>query len=124
MAACSQKVLGTIGELIVSKTLLGMKFEVFRDITDISKADLVTWKRGKFLRVQVKFYGRSEKKLHLNREKVISRKKYLYTKKDVDVIAYYFSDRDFVVFADIEAFGKKKNMTVAPIAQWIRAGRS
>lgn len=90
-----------------------MGYDVFRDITDALPVDFVVVKDNKFTRVQTKTYTETGDSVYLNREKVISRKKFLYTKEHVDVFAYYLQDKNIVVFVDIEVFGKRKNMTLS-----------
>lgn len=109
-----QKALGTAGEMVVAAALVYRGWRVSREITDSAKYDLLAFDPGGSLkRIQVKVYT-NHNGYYVNREKVISRKKFLYTKDDVDLMVYWFVDTGYIALVDIEAFGDKKNMKLLP----------
>lgn len=46
---------GNIGEMAVAKDLLRHRWEVFYELGDLSKVDLIIHRKGILLRIQVKF---------------------------------------------------------------------
>jgi Holliday junction resolvase len=108
------KNIGTRGELAVTEILMENGYTVSREISDSARYDLITDKDGELKRVQVKTTTFSPElaRVYVNREKITSGKKNLYTKSQIDQMAWYIADKNLVVLIDIEVFGDRNRMYV------------
>ena len=107
------KQLGTIGELEVAKKLIELGGEVFTNIGDCSKTDLLVMYKGRITRVQVKTCGLDSESVEMHCAKMTNGKRVRYSKEDIDVIATYCVKKDVILFASIEDFdGKSRALIV------------
>lgn len=107
------KEIGTLGELSVIKELIKNGWEVFKDVADCSKIDLIAARNESLVRIQVKTWSSSEQGfVMVERCKITSGKRITYTKKDVDVIATHVLDRNVTLYVPIEEFGSQKALSI------------
>lgn len=105
----STKTLGTIGELAVTQTILREGFEVFREVTDSSRIDLVVLAHNQFFKVQVKTTRSKNGAVSIEKNKITNRKRFSYTEKDIDVIATFVEDKNIVLFVPMSEMRERKN---------------
>ena len=99
MGYTEMKKIGAFGELQVASQLIQAGYEVFRDMTDTSKIDLIVRVEDKLVRLQIKtchlVAGGIAIKLY---KKGRMGNKIEYTSQYIDVIAYYVYDADKIVY--------------------------
>jgi hypothetical protein len=95
-----KKQMGNIGETATTLHLLKKGYPVFKELGDLSRADLITIVNDKCYKIQVKNSSRETN----NGSFTFSTHKYgpnytfQYTKDDVDIFAVYISSIDEVIF--------------------------
>lgn len=92
------KVKGNIGEIAVAKDLMLQGFEVFTELGDLSKTDLIIQKNNTLLRVQVKFINSKKGKVTISRKKSGPDYSFLYKESDFDLMAIYNPQLDKVAY--------------------------
>lgn len=107
------KSIGMLGELAVAKQLISLGYEVFQEVGDDSKIDLLVHRMGRFIRVQVKTVSSSSNGIvSVPRWKTTNGRKTFYTIDDIDVMAMYVIDRDVILYTSIGELGDGLGVTI------------
>jgi hypothetical protein len=101
------KLKGTIGHLSVAKDLTSRGYPVFTELGDTSRVDLIALVDDKPIKIQVKShtskYGRVEVSA------IGPHKSYMYSSKDIEVMALYVLDRNIIAYIPILELQDKKS---------------
>lgn len=96
------KAKGNVGELAVAKDLTLRGYNVFTELGDLSKIDLIAVKEEKLIRIQVKtMWDSSDGVVGISSRSAGPGYKYNYTSRDIDIIALYVADRDDIIYVNI-----------------------
>lgn len=102
------KHIGTIGELAVAEELMRRGWEVFTEMGDNSKIDLIANKDGLLRKIQVKTVEFSDCGwVFVRKSKITNGIRIEYLRKDIDLFAIYVMDKDAVAFVPFSKFKKK-----------------
>lgn len=86
------KLIGTMGELAVAADMLKQGWDVYTSVGDCSTADLVGYRDGVYIRVQVKTASKTWGAVTVGAARVIGRKVVKYQPSDFDVLAIHVLD--------------------------------
>jgi len=92
---------GTIGELAVTQQLLGLEYDVFKEVTGSSEIDLVAYKNSKFTRIQVKTSTSKNELVVFEACKQHDHTR-PYIGDEFDVMALYVTDRNVVLYVTLK----------------------
>lgn len=105
---------GNLGFSAVIKELHKLNYNVFTELGDYSKIDMIVEKDGKLAKIQAKYLKQHNGFATLNLQKSgPNGYRYIYTENDVDIFACYLPELDKVIFIpSILACKNKKTFTV------------
>lgn len=106
------KVIGNIGEMRIAADLMKRGFEVFTELGDNSRVDLIAIKKNHILKVQVKSYNASNGKVEVRTNKKGPGYMYTYEKDDVDLFAVYVPNYDIIFYLNWDDFTAKGGATI------------
>lgn len=92
------KVMGNIGEAAVALYLMKQGYEVFTELGDNSKVDLMILLNNVPIKIQVKCRSEKNGKVEVDSRKAGPNYRFRYTQDDVDVFACYVPERDSIFF--------------------------
>lgn len=90
------KLKGSIGELTIARDLQLNGFNVFKELGDLSKIDLIAEKDGKLIKIQVKSLTSKNGVVTLDCKKSGPNYSFRYSSEDVDCFAIYVLDLDLI----------------------------
>lgn len=102
---------GNIGFSATVNELHKLRYNVFIEMGDYSRVDIIAEKENKLVKIQVKYATEKEGMAELNLRKCGPNKyNYVYTDKDVDLFSLYLPKLDQVIFIPAKTACKNRNV--------------
>lgn len=108
------KMKGALGEAVVAADLIRQEYQVFSEMGDLSKIDLIAVDKGYNLhKIQVKSYTSVNGKVEVFATKSGPNYQFRYEQHQVDVFAVYVLDKKLVLYiAAAELMQQNKSLTI------------
>lgn len=105
---------GTLGELAVTKDLIADGWDVFVDVGDCSKIDLIALRGSKLVKIQVKTRDVEFGAASVGLKSSGPGYSYSYTSDDIDYMAMYVPERDMCLYVPMSWFEEhdRKSITI------------
>lgn len=100
---------GNIGELAVGYDLTKNGYNVFTELGDLSKIDLIAEKDNKLYKIQVKASKLYQGTLYLRSDKSGPNYKHKYSVKEVDIFALYSLETGHIAYINAKWFLENQN---------------
>jgi len=109
------KIKGTIGELTIARDLQLNGFNVFKELGDLSKIDLIAEKDNKLIKLQVKTLTSKNGCVTLVSKKSGPNYSFRYKLQDVDIFSVYILDLDLIGYISAKELLSQKTLTLRVI---------